>query len=105
MVRQTAEAALTIIPESDEPEDRTEPILLARALNLLFLCHMRWPEPRALRRLVLFSDSLIFRGHDLKVLSVCLTEKMFSEPDLVSVTELIIVLVNAIWRARSDTGP
>ena len=86
-----------IIPVSDEPEEYIEPIMLARALNLLFICHMHRKDERALRRLLAFQDSFVFRNYDLRVLTLCLTKQIFRESDVTAVTEMIILLIKTIW--------
>ena len=65
---------MLILPISDEPEDKTEAIIIARALNLLFICHMHKRDKGALKKMLQFSDTLLFRGHDLRVLTICLTK-------------------------------
>lgn len=105
MIYQVAELGYKIVPVSDEPEDKLEPIVLARALNLVFMCHMYSRDERALKRLLLFQDALLFRGHDLKVFTVCLTKELFRETDLVAVTEMINLLIKAIWNANEASVP
>ena len=64
----------------------------------MFLCHMHHKDDRALRRMLNFRDAFLFRGHDLKVLTACLTKEIFRDTDIVAVTEMINLLVVAIWK-------
>jgi hypothetical protein len=91
-----------MIPEADNPEDKIDLIIVARALNLLFLCHMHNKDERALRRLLVFQDSPIFQGYDLRVLCICLCKEIFRETDLISVTELINIMVKAITLSKEE---
>jgi len=77
-------------------------MVIARALNLLFLVHMHQRDDTALRKLLLFQDSYIFRGYDLKVLSACIHNDIFRDADVVSITEMINVLTKAISRTREE---
>lgn len=75
---------------------------MARALNLLFLCHMNRRNEVALRRLLLFQESALFHSYDLRVLCLCLGKEVLREADVVAVTEMINLMVKAIAGARLE---
>ena len=68
---------MMIIPSLELPEKKIEPIIIGRALNLLFICHMHKSDDTALRKMLQFSDEVLFRGHDLNILTLFLTKKIF----------------------------
>ena len=74
LIDQFWNLAAQLIPADDSPEDKYDNILVARSLNLLFLCHMYHPNEQALRKLLLFQDTHIFVSYDLRVLSLCLAK-------------------------------
>jgi hypothetical protein len=100
LIEQFAALALTIIPLEDNPEDKFDSVLVARSLNLLFLCHMNQRNEVALRRLLVFQESGIFHSYDLRVLCLCLAKEVLRESDVVAVTEMINLMVKAIAAAR-----
>lgn len=79
--------------------------MLARALNLLFLCHMYRKNDIALRRMLLFQDSTLFYSHDLRVLCLCLSKEIMRETDIIAVTEMINLMVRAIAASKESTIP
>ena len=74
LIDQFWNLAAQLVPPDDSPEDKYDNILVARALNLLFLCHMYRPNEQALRKLLLFQDAHIFVSYDLRVLCLCLAK-------------------------------
>lgn len=76
-------------------------MLVARGLNLLFLCHMNQKKDVALRRLLMFQDTHIFDSYDLRVLCLCLGKEIMREADVVAVTEMINLMVKAISSSKA----
>ena len=63
-------------------------------------------DEEALKRLLQFQESCIFRSHDLRVLTTCLSKELFRETDIVAVTEMVNMLIKAIWHSHpGNTAP
>lgn len=86
VIERLKQLAIVLIPEDDNPEDKIEYILVARALNLLFLCCMHGKDQIALKKLLAFQDSPIFQSYDLRVLCTCIGKEIFRETDVTAVT-------------------
>jgi len=65
---------MKFIPLDDSPEHKIEPVILARALIVIFLCNMYVKNDFGLRKMLMFQDLSLFRSYDLKVLLKCLTK-------------------------------
>ena len=97
--------ALVLIPEADNPEDKIEYIIVARALNLLLLCCMHGSDQTALKKLLAFQDSPIFQSYDLRVLCACLAKEIFRETDVTALTEMINIMVKANNYSKEEGIP
>ena len=60
-------------------------ILLAKALNLMFLCHMLDPSPDMLQLLLNNYERKIFYSYDIKVFMSCIKIEIFKEKDIMTI--------------------
>jgi len=61
-------------------------VLLARALNLQFLCHMYYPFPNLLQNLRKYHDLRIFYGYDVSVIFECLKHLIVKEENMLNIS-------------------
>ena len=57
-------------------------ILLAKALNLMFLCHMH-QNNKVIDDLLQYHDLKIYYSYDIKVLISCMKVQIFKEKDII----------------------
>jgi hypothetical protein len=74
--------------------DRT---LLARALNLQFLCHLYAENPAMVGHLMNYHSFKIFYGYDVSVFISCVRIQILKEKQITNFIELMVVCIRVIY--------
>lgn len=79
-----------------ENQASISPVIQARALNVLLLCHLYYKTEVVIQYLLAYYEKEIYFNYDIRVLLACIQEEVLKEQDVNTCAQLVTVGANVI---------